>query len=227
MYKNIEILDKEKLKGFKFDEVNTILVAKSIGLIPLGFSEVWTAAHDCPVIINSLDRGEFTAFTGITTELNIYNKENAYIPAFVRTYPFLSVDIKNEEGTFSSVISIDNNSQYVSKKKKENIFTKDKQLSENVNSKVETIRELNRQRDISRKIVQELKENDLLIKKDFKVKNNDIEKTFLEEFYIVDVKKLVNIEDSIIASWAKKGWMGIIDAHIKSLSNFPKVLSGK
>lgn len=36
MYKNIKILDKEKFKNVKFDEVNGAEVAKNIGLIPLG-----------------------------------------------------------------------------------------------------------------------------------------------------------------------------------------------
>ena len=40
MYKNIKILDKEKLKALKFDDVNTSEIAKDIGLILLGFSEV-------------------------------------------------------------------------------------------------------------------------------------------------------------------------------------------
>lgn len=225
MFKNIEILDKEKFKGYKFDEVDVTDIAKNIGLIPLGFSEVWNAAHDCPVIISSLERGEFLAFTGITNEINIYKKENAYIPAFIRTYPFLSADIKGENGNYNSLISIDNNSKYVSKKKKIDIFTKDNELSKEANSKVEFIREVNRQREISRKIVEELKENDLLVKKDFKVKISETEeKIFLEEFYVVNIEKLIKLDDSIVASWAKKGWMGIIDSHVKSLSNFQKVI---
>lgn len=88
MYKNIKILDKEKLKALKFDDVNTSEIAKNIGLIPLGFSEVWYASHDCPVIISSGENAEFLAFTGITKEISVFNKNEVYLPAFVRSYPF-------------------------------------------------------------------------------------------------------------------------------------------
>lgn len=225
MFKNIEVLDKEKFKGFKYDEVNPIDAAKNMGLVPLGFSEVWNAAHDCPVIISSLHRGEFLAFTGITSELNIYRNENSYIPALVRSYPFLSLDIKAQDGSFNTLISIDNNEEFVGKKKKLDIFTKEGELSQKVDEKVQFIREINRQRELSRKIIEELKENDLLIKKDFRVKiNENEEKVFLEEFYIVNAEKISQLDDTVIASWAKKGWMGIIDSHIKSLANFQKVV---
>ena len=52
---------------------------------------------------------------------------------------------------------------------------------------------------------------------DFKVKVNDEEKTLLNEFYIVDREKLLKLDDETIASWARKGWMSLIDAHIDPL----------
>mgnify|MGYP003529717255 CR=1 FL=1 len=69
MYKNIEILDKEKSKELKFDNADTTQIAKNIGLIPLGFTEVWYASHSCAVVISSGENAEFLAFTGITPEI--------------------------------------------------------------------------------------------------------------------------------------------------------------
>jgi hypothetical protein len=40
MYKNIEVLNKEKFKNLKFDHVDAREVGKNIGLIPLGFTEI-------------------------------------------------------------------------------------------------------------------------------------------------------------------------------------------
>ena len=91
-------------------------------------------------------------------------------------------------------------------------------------AKVELVRELNRQRDISKKIIAELKSNDLLIKKELKININSEEKTILSEFYIIDIQKFVQLDDETIASWARKGWMGILDAHLKSIPNFEKIL---
>ena len=38
------------------------------------------------------------------------------------------------------------------------------------------------------------------------------------------MEKLLKLDDKIIASFARKGWMGIFDAHLKSISNFEKIL---
>lgn len=224
MYKNIEILDKEKSKGLKFDDVNVTLVGKNVGLIPLGFSEVWHASHNSAVIISAGEKAEFLALTGITTQISIFNKPDVYLPAFIRSYPFLNIEVKDDKGALNSVIAFDNNKEFVGKNKAHAIIEKDKNLSKEANTKVELVRELNRQRDVSKKIIAELKSHDLLIKKDLKVNVNNEEKTILDEFYIINIEKLVKLDDATLATWARKGWIGIFDAHIKSLNNFQKVL---
>jgi len=227
MYKNIKILDKEKFKNVKFDEVNGVEVAKNIGLIPLGFTEIWHASHHCPIIISAGENAEFLSFTGITKEITIFNKDEVYLPAFVRSYPFLNVEIKGEDEKINSVIAIDENADFVGKNKQFFIIDKEKNITKEANSKIELVRELNRQREISKKIIAELKAHDLLVKKDLKVVVDNNERIILDEFYIINIEKLTKLDDTILALWARKGWMGIFDAHIKSLNNFQKVLTAK
>ena len=225
MYKNIKILDKEKLKALKFDDVNTSEIAKNIGLIPLGFSEVWYASHDCPVIISSGENAEFLAFTGITKEISVFNKNEVYLPAFVRSYPFLNVNISDEDNRANSVIAIDENVDFVGKSKKNFIFDKEKNLTQETSLKIELVRELNRQREVSQAIINELKELDLLDRKELKGNIHNEERTILDEFYIINIGKLIQLDDAVLAAWTRKGWMGIFDSHIKSLNNFQKVFS--
>jgi hypothetical protein len=225
MYKNIEILDKEKFKNIKYDEADFVEVAKNIGLIPLGFTEVWSMSHNVPVIISATDEAEFLAFTGITKEITVFNRDDVYLPAFVRTYPFLNIQVKDKDGKPNSIIAIDNNPDFVAKDKKNSIIAKDKNLTKEADSKVALVRELNRQREISKKIVAELKKHDLLVKKDLRVNVADKdEKILLKEFYVINMEKLTKLDDKVLALWARKGWMGIFDAHFKSLTNFTKVL---
>jgi hypothetical protein len=224
MYKNIVVLDKEKFKSLKYDEINFVEIGKNIGLVPVGFTEVWNASHNCPIIINAGEDAEFLAFTGITKEVTIFNKEDVYIPAFIRTYPFLNLDIKDKEGKNNYVIGIDNNPDYVAKNKKNSIFDKNKELTKESEAKINLVKELNRQRDVSKKNVKELKEYDLLVKKDLRVNLGKEEKVILDEFYVIDIDKLVKLDDKIISTWARKGWMGIFDAHLKSIVNFDKIL---
>jgi hypothetical protein len=224
MFKKVEILDKEKFKGMKFNEISSLEVARNTGVIPLGFNEIIDMAYFCPVLIMGNDDAlEFVAFSGISQKITVFNNENIYVPNFLKTYPFMNMMVKDENDNTRSIIGIDNDKD-VGKRKKTAIFTKDGELTEQAQEKITSIRELNRQRDISRKIVMAMKEKDLLLEKDFKVKYEDEEKVILEKFYIINREKLTTLDDTTVSLWAKKGWMTIIDCHIKSLMNFEKVL---
>jgi hypothetical protein len=225
MYKNIEILDKKKFKSIKFTDVQHLQIAKSVGMIPIGFNEVMSMSCSCPIIImGDEDNLEFLAFTGISAEINIFNKTVPYIPIFPQTYPFVNVYVKDENDTLKSVIGIDN-SKFVAKNKKHFIFDKNKVVQELANKKIKQLIELNKQREVSKKIIKELKQKDLLLQKDFTVKFEKETKVLIEKFYIINREKLTTMDDSYLAKFAKKGWMSIVDCHIKSLNNFESVLT--
>lgn len=226
MYKNIEILDKKKHAKIKFEGVDTLEVAKNIGIVPIGVDEVFEMSCISPVIISAGEVSEFVAFTGVSKEVNIYTSTNTskYMPRFLTSYPFLNIVVADENKNLNTVVAIDKNEQYVAKNKKNFILDKSGELTKQADEKIATIRALDRQREIGKKIIKELKENDLLLQKDFRVKTDESEKVLLKEFYIVNREKLAQLPDATLALWAKKGWMGVIDAHTKSLNNFQKVL---
>jgi len=143
---------------------------------------------------------------------------------FIRTYPFLNVMAKNEKDELVPVVAIDKNKEFVSEEAENQIFDKDGELEDIAKRKVELLRELNRQRDIAKKIINEFREHDLLVEKDFKVRFKDEEKTILNKFFIIDREKVNSLDDEVLVTWAKKGWISLIDCHIKSLGNFQKVL---
>jgi len=223
MYKNIEILDKKKHNKTKFDSVDVLEVAKNIGIVPLGIDEVFEMCCIAPVVISAGDEAEFIVLTGISYELNIYNKPNVYIPKFVQTYPFLNITVQDENKNLNTIVAIDNYNKYVGKNKKNSIF-KSGELETLADEKIVALRILHSRRDIGKKIIKELKEKDLLLQKSFNIKVKEEEKTILKEFYIINREKLLKLDDATLALWAKKSWMGIIDAQFKSLNNFEKVL---
>lgn len=224
MYKNIKILDKQVFKEHKYKTQDFLDVAKQAGsLIPLGFAEMKNMSYHTPIIINKLDDGEFVAFTSINERVNIFHQNGVYIPAFIRTYPFLNVVVKNKGQNDQNVIGIDNGDS-ISKDSGENIFEEDGELSQDTSKKVEIVRELTRQREVSKNIILELKKHNLLKKQEFKIVLDGTEKVVLEEFYVVDRTKLVELDDATLALWAKNGWIHLIDTHLESLVNFEKVV---
>ena len=223
MYKNIEMLDKKKFKSLKFDSVEPFEVGKTMSVLPLGFHEILKMVHYCPVVIMGDDENlEFVAFCGIPPEATIFNDKTIYSPIFIRTYPFLNVIAKDNKGILKSVIGIDK-SESTGAKKENSIFKSNGDLEKLTSEKIQLVQELNRQRDISKKLVAELKANDLLVKKDFKVILDGKEKVILEKFYSVNRSKLIELPDELLALWGKKGWLTIIDMHLISINNFSKL----
>jgi predicted DNA-binding transcriptional regulator len=73
-------------------------------------------------------------------------------------------------------------------------------------------------------LIQELQAHDLLVTQSFNLKIEGEIQTILKDYKIVDRDRLMSLDDEILAQWAKRGWIGIIDAHIYSLSNFEKLV---
>lgn len=225
MYKDIKILDKKKFKNIKFDVVNPFAVGKTMGVLPLGFNEVIDMAKYAPVIImGDSDNLEFVAFGGISPQVTVFSDETIYTPMFTRTYPFLNVILKDTKEGLKSVIGFDNG-EFCGTKKEKKIFSSGGTLEPLALEKIEMVRELNRQRIISKKIIKEFVKYDLLFKKDFTVNYEKESKVILDNFYIVNREKMMQLDDAIIALWAKKGWITLADNHLKSLANFQKVFS--
>jgi len=226
MYKNIEILNKEKFKKIKFSPLSDIDVAKNVGLIPLGFSEILEMNFFAPILIMGEQHKEFFAFTGISKDITIFLEPNIYIPKFIQTYPFVTTTVKYIDNKYKNLLSIDY-TDMVNQNAQFHIFDQYGNFQTEAKKKVDLLKELTAQRDGSKKIIDELTKYNLLVKKDFKIKYGNEQKVILENFYIIDRKKLIDLDDTILAKWAKKGWMSIIDCHIKSLSNFHKVIRSK
>ena len=226
MYKNLEVLGKETHKKVTYDVVSPIEVGKSLKLIPVGFMEVLDMSAIAPIIImGEGDDKEFIGLFGILDNVSVFNKQQLIAPLYTKTYPFVNIKVKNENDELSNVIGIDNNSEYVGEDKATAIFDEKGELVKQAATKVEMVRELNRQRDISKAIIKELEANNLLVEKDFTIKINGEEKKVLEKFLVIDREKLYKVSNKKIIDWAKKGWLTLFDAHIRSLNNFRTVVT--
>jgi hypothetical protein len=78
----------------------------------------------------------------------------------------------------------------------------------------------------TQQILSLLEEKDVLVSKQFKVTRGD-KKSMLRGLRVIDIKKLVKLDDEILASWVRNRLMGIIYDHLNSLSNLKKVAAAQ
>jgi len=225
MYKNIKVLKKTENLKTKFSLVKLADKLKYTGLIPLGIGEVNSYSSVAPILISGTSSKEFALFIGLSPTNNIFRYSKMLDePRFLKSYPFVMVNAKNQDGKIIDVIGIDNNSDVVSPTKDISIFQDNGKLSSVAQNMIDNLKLLHTQRKISRDLIKELEDRDLLKKQTFNIKVKDEVKTILKDYFIVDRIKLNKLDDKTLALWSRKGWMGIIEAHCYSLRNFKKIV---
>jgi len=225
MFKNIKPLKISDNLDTKYRRMSHLDMIHFIKLIPLGVDEIISISGIAPIFIAGGDDLEFVMFSGLSPNHTIFhNNNNIAIPKILNTYPFFMIKVINENNKNSVVIAIDKNDKYVNKSEKISIFNKDKDLTNETQDLIDDVKVLYKQRILSKAIVKELQKKDLLIKQSFNVKVNDEIKPVISDYYIVDKNRLNKLDDETLALWSRRGWMGIIDAHIYSLRNFKKLV---
>lgn len=219
MLEKVKIINKKEDINLSFDLCDFLEVIEKIKLIPIGINELIPFCSYLPILIAGKNFDEFVVYGGIDIKNTMFhNIKLINIPALIRAYPFFAV--KTQEN--SSVIALDD-TKHIGKNKQYKIF-ENGSLSKIAQNKINILNDLSNQRELSKTVIKELKKYDLLKKHKFTIKNNGKELIILDNYYIVNEKKLENLNDEVLAVWAKKGWMGIIDAHIYSINNFSKLL---
>jgi len=223
MYKNIKLFKKSENLKNKFSQVSIEKKLQNNKLIPLGIDEVIKYADSFPILISTNEQNEFILYAGLVANKNMFTEyKNIEEPNFLKNYPFLMIKAKKDDKLID-IIAYDESEEFIGKDKDISFFNEDK-LSNKANEKIQNVKLLATKRNLARILIQELKQKDLLIKQSFNIKINGEEKMILKDYYIVNRTKLCELDDKTISTWAKNGWIGLIDAHIYSLRNFQKIV---
>ena len=231
MYKNVELLSKEKHKDLKIARLDDFDFLESLPFISLGLSEITKVSMRLPVLITGGDKQEFAALMSIANQKNYYTTWKVgtatYIPAGLRGYPFVMVDAK-QEGSDKDfrAIGLDMNEKFIGKDKDIKIFEGDGVPSKYAQQKMQTVQSLDKDRSNAAKLMQALKQFDLLDKRNFDIKVKDGEnKTILSDFFVVNQERLYKLEDAVLADFARRGWLFAVESHINSISQIEVLLS--
>jgi len=227
MYKNLELLNKNKHEALCIDELTNYKFAKELTYTPIGLSEIIKISSSLPIFIAGGDKNEFITIMSMMDDTNyFYDKTYAnstYIPNSLRIYPFLMVNLNDEKNTKAFSIEID--ADCLGTDKTHKLFNNGEIENQHVKNKMNLTMYFDADLEKSADLIKELKEHDLLIKKEFKIKISENQsKQILSNSYIVDHKKLMSLDDSILIKWLRNGWMTIIDYHLNSIINIEKLI---
>lgn len=146
----------------------------------------------------------------------------AYVPAYVRRYPFGFIATVNPEGF---ALAIDAGSDRVVKAGEEGaLLFEDGQPTELTRQALSFCDAFQGEAAATQAFGQALKAQNLLIDRRADATLKDGRKLGLDGFQIVDVERFNAMPDDVVIDWHRKGWLALVHFHLASLDRFRNLL---
>jgi len=211
-------LDRIKDARLKVSRPSHFKFTANTNAIPLLIDEFPMAAAYYPIVFAAGPSPVPAAVVGLKNDNNLFLDTNgqwltgAYLPAYVRRYPFILMDDPEQK---QFVLCIDEKSDMLGEKGEYALFNND-QPSDFTKSAMEFCAALRQQGDATDAFVAALKEYDLLVPNDAQIDLRDGSRLQLSGFLVIDPKKFDELPDNIVLQWRKKGWLGLVYAQFLS-----------
>ena len=221
MYKNLQVLDKEKHKSLKINPMNDLHFAKNMSSITVGANEVGLMGINFPVVFSADKIPSLMAILSITGENLAINSDGKwmtkYIPSTLRRYPFALASSKEDQN--QKVILIDEDSDLFSKTKGKGLFNSKSEQTDVLQNATKFLTAYEQQMQITKNVAKLIADSGILEDREISVGEGDEKKVLVNGFRIVNKEKLNALSDDVLADWVRKGIISMIDSHLKSLDN--------
>lgn len=226
MYKNLVVLDKEQHKDLKLKPMEDLFFAKDLKFIPIVASEVVEVGDMFPVVFTADENPSLIVLVSLGGENLALSKDGKwiapYVPAFLRKYPFSIAAPK--ENPKQRVILIDEDSSLLSTTKGEPLFNEDGSQTQILQNAIKFLTTYENEALKTANIAKLIADSGILEDREISVGDGDEKKVLVNGFKVVNREKLNALSDDILADWARKGIVTMIDAHIRSLDNVTRTL---
>jgi SapC len=203
---------------------------RAINALALSYSEFNAAAHDYPIVFATADKGESYSpviVLGLSDDRNLFVDDAgewdkaAYLPAFVRRYPFciskLYVDGEARSEKVVCVVKAYLDKQGLMLFDAKGVSTPQWQAAERL------LQEYESDLDTTAEMCAILKKLDLFSPFTFQIMQNDVPGLKLQGMHRIDEDKLKALKATNHKALVTKGLMGKIYAHFHSLENFARL----
>lgn len=211
-------LDRTKDANLKVSRPTHFRFAAKTNAIPLLVDEFPMAAAHYPIVFADGPTPIPAAVVGLQNDTNLFIDSqgrwlnNAYLPAYIRRYPFILMDDAERK---QFVLCIDEASDMLGQNGEYPLF-EGEQPSSFTQSAMEFCAALRQQGDVTDNFVKTMKKLDLLMPNDAKIDMRDGSQMQLSGFLVINPQKFDALPDAKILEWRKNGWLGLIYAQLLS-----------
>lgn len=229
MYQDLEILNKINHKNNSVKEIKDFSYAKNLMNAPITVTEFFEACKNYPILFTKdKDENWFASIMlGYKENENIFIDDKGawdklhYVPAFVRRYPFIFVEQKNND---ELIVALNKDSLSIDKKDENRKLFNDKgENTEFLNNVIGFLNQFYVDSMATKEFVKQLDEWELLEEKIATVITPNQEQFNINGLYIVNEEKLKHLSKKKKDEICNKNAIPLITAHLISLSNIQKL----
>ncbi len=227
-YERAIALNRERHQALKIQlKADHFSFARKTNSVLIAGSEFAEAARDYPIVFVGSEKGPFTlaALVGLNDKENVLVgadgrwEPNAYIPAFIRRYPFV---LAGADGAETLTVCVDEAYDGLDNERGEALFNADGTETTYLKNVIEFLVLFHGEMKRTSAFATRVFEMGLLTSKVVTFEREGIKKT-LEGAWVVDEAKLNALGDDKLLELVKTGYLGWIYAHLMSLNNLKRL----
>ena len=196
-----------------------------VNAVPVNLIEMPQICHFYPIAFSPDENATPVAILGLRNNENLFlnddgSWEEAYIPAYIRRYPFIFSETPEDERL---TLCIDNNPDVLDKGGEKKFFDADGKPSELANNALEFCKSYHGAAMQTVEFSKALAAADLLVGREVQINVAEGKRVNFSGFRIVDEQKLNDLDDKAFIEWRKKGWLPFLYAHLCSGMQWQKL----
>jgi hypothetical protein len=191
--------------------------------IAITASEFSSVAFNYPIVFSTTTPVVPFAVVGLRDNENLFVnaqgqwREETYIPAYVRRYPFIFSEVPN---TDRLVLCVDESCDQFEQDSTQPFFI-DGKPSENLQRALKFSEMFHSQLDETRRFTTWLEQNGMLEEKMARADMANGQSFSMGGFRVINPEKINTMQDVQILELHKKGWLALLYFHLQSLQHWP------
>ncbi|NII09999.1 SapC family protein [Oleiagrimonas sp. C23AA] len=226
-------LNRSEHRDLRIRPLPGIGFASKAHSVPLTGVEFVPAARDVPILFGGTSKDDAgpMALLGLRQNENLFvgedNRwvEGAYVPAFVRRYPFVLAEKPEGAEGDDFTVFLDEAYEGFSKDEGERLFNEDGTDTETLQNAVRFLGEFQEQVKHTQALMATLREHDLLEPRSIRVENKNGKGLVLNGLFVVNEEKLRQLPAEVVHGMMQNGQLGWIFAHLISLANVDRLIA--
>ncbi len=218
-YSNPTPLDAKKHQGLGLRKNFGLHFCAHVNAVPINMIEMPQISHYYPIAFSPDQNATPVALLGVRDNENLFVDdagqwvEDAYIPAYIRRYPFIFSEIA---GTDQLTLCIDMDDKVVDNNSEQKFFDADAKptlLSQNA---LEFCKSYHAAAQQTLGFSKALAASGLLVERQAEINIGGGKRLNFSGFRIIDEQKLAEMPEKDFLEWRKNGWLPFLYAHLFS-----------